>query len=261
MASERFSHDDSILESGNTFMAMGAAAAEPAMAFADEAPSSQRALRGEAGTAHASYGDGQADEIPIDGPSDHNGFGQAPSIGNSAFDITAMPTLLDSNFDEYCNGSVLRAAILNSNLPWTLTRQQTILSASERTLIGTEEAAREKLKAFELIDALTKSGGLTIDHASTHIIIATQHSFDNTLTNTVVQDNINPIEKLEVSALTAAATLHGCVPERYPYVLCLCVIQCVFLIRLPIQSLLRVDPLARLTSTYPQLSALNKQEY
>ena len=164
--------------------------------------------------AQASY-DLNEEDIPSEQESDYKTFGTARPSANAAFDVTAVPSLLDSNFDTYCNGSVLRAAILSPNLPWTRTRQRTILSTAERSFMGGEEAAAEKRKAFELIDALTKSGGLTIDHATTHIIIATQHSFDSTLTNTIVQDNINPIEKLEVSALIATATLHGCVSDLY----------------------------------------------
>ena len=40
---------------------------------------------------------------------------------------------------------------------------------------------------FELLDALTRSGGLSIDHASLHVIVAARHSFDKTITDTIVQ--------------------------------------------------------------------------
>jgi hypothetical protein len=153
--------------------------------------------------------DGGASE-PHSEPSQHTDGGRTlSSSGGSGFDLTSVPTMLDSNFDKYCNGSVLRSAILNTGFPWERTRQKTILSKAEKSILNSKEAAEEKRKAFELIDALTKSGGLTIDHASLHVIVAARHSFDKTLTNTLIQDNINPIEKLELSALTAAATLHG----------------------------------------------------
>lgn len=132
-----------------------------------------------------------------------------PSSLSSALDLTSIPVILDANFDKYCNGSVLRSAILNPGFPWKRTRQKTLLSNPQESILQSEESMKEKMKAFELLDALTKSGGLTIDHASLHVIIAAEHAFDKSLINTLIQDNINPISKLEVSALATAATVQG----------------------------------------------------
>jgi len=38
---------------------------------------------------------------------------------------------------------------------------------------------------------------------------AATHAFDKTLVNTVVQENANPIEKVERTALLMASTTHG----------------------------------------------------
>ena len=69
--------------------------------------------------------------------------------------------------------------------------------------------AREKQKCFDLLDALSLSGALPIDCASLHVIIAATHCFDETLINTVVQRNVNPIEKLELSSLIVGETIHA----------------------------------------------------
>lgn len=127
---------------------------------------------------------------------------------SSSADLISIPNILDTNFDKYCNGSVLRSAMLNLNFPWSRTRQKSLLTPQTKSFLSSDDSSKEKFKAFELIDALTKSGGLTIDHASFHAIVSTQHAFDKTLMNTIIQDNINPISKLEVSSLTVAATLH-----------------------------------------------------
>jgi len=104
---------------------------------------------------------------------------------------------------------------VNPGFPWDRTRQKNLLSPPANTWIGKKSAEKEKTKAFELLDALTKSGGLQIEHASLHIIVAAQHAFDKSLMNTIIQDNINPIKKLEVSALTAVATVHGFVYDIF----------------------------------------------
>ena len=41
------------------------------------------------------------------------------------------------------------------------------------------------------------------------MIVAATHRFDQTLMETVIQGNHNPIEKLERSSLIVASTIHG----------------------------------------------------
>jgi hypothetical protein len=44
-------------------------------------------------------------------------------------------------------------------------------------------------------------------------VLAATHSFDRTLVDTVIEDNVNPIEKVERSLLIAGATIHGVPPH------------------------------------------------
>merc|ERR1712151_887559 len=76
------------------------------------------------------------------------------------------------------------------------------------SIFGADEQKKEKDSAFDLLDALTKSGALPLEHASLHIVVAATHCFDKSVTETVVQDNCNPIEKVERSTLIMASTLH-----------------------------------------------------
>ena len=45
-----------------------------------------------------------------------------------------------------------------------------------------------------------------------HVVIAATHCFDKTLVNTIIQDNVNPIEKVERSSLIVASTIHNTTP-------------------------------------------------
>ena len=65
------------------------------------------------------------------------------------------------------------------------------------TLTG-DAQKKEKDDAFDLLDALTKSGGLPVEHASLHVVAA-MHRFDKTVLETIVQDNMNFIDKAELS--------------------------------------------------------------
>ena len=73
----------------------------------------------------------------------------------------------------------------------------------------TKEQKDEKNRAFDLLDALSRSGALPIEHASLHVVIAATHCFDKTLLDTVIQGNVNPIEKVERSVMLVATTVHN----------------------------------------------------
>ena len=54
-----------------------------------------------------------------------------------------------------------------------------------------------------------RSGALPLTHAEMHVVVAATHAFDQSLMDSVVDRNLNPVEKVERSALIVAATLHG----------------------------------------------------
>eukprot|EP01127_Copromyxa_protea_P002107 TRINITY_DN1199_c0_g1_i3.p1 TRINITY_DN1199_c0_g1~~TRINITY_DN1199_c0_g1_i3.p1 ORF type:complete len:1012 (-),score=233.88 TRINITY_DN1199_c0_g1_i3:40-3075(-) len=123
-------------------------------------------------------------------------------------DLTAIPTSLESKFEELDEDSALRPTIINPGQVWTKKFQKTLLSpVSVETIRSTEQEA-EKKKTFDLLDALSRSGSLDIDYASLHVVVASTHCFAESLMNTVVKDNINPIEKVERSNLIIATTIH-----------------------------------------------------
>merc|ERR1719210_2353580 len=115
---------------------------------------------------------------------------------------------MDANFERLdCNG-ICRSTIISPSNTWTKRSQKALLAKPALTTLGSKEQKHEKDAAFDLLDALTKSGGLPIEHASLHIVVAATHCFDQTVTETVVQQNVNPIDKVERSTLIMAGTVH-----------------------------------------------------
>jgi hypothetical protein len=57
------------------------------------------------------------------------------------------------------------------------------------------------IECFDLLDAISCSGSLLINNTTLHIIMGFTHCFHNTLINTVIQDNINPIENIQLLQL------------------------------------------------------------
>ena len=68
---------------------------------------------------------------------------------------------------------------------------------------------QEKDKAFDLLDALSRSGSLSIKSSELHVIVAVTHCFEKDIISTIIQDNINPIQKVESSTLLFASAIHG----------------------------------------------------
>merc|ERR1719479_549906 len=87
-------------------------------------------------------------------------------------------------------------------------RQKALLASPTTSTLSASEQKEEKDRAFDLLDTLTKSGALPIEHASLHIVLAAAHCFDKSVMETVIQDNCNPIEKVERSTLIMASTVH-----------------------------------------------------
>jgi hypothetical protein len=149
-------------------------------------------------------------------------------------DYTRLPAELDRRFESLDTDGALRATIINPGEPWTRTAQKGLLSAPATSVLAAAEQKTEKHRAFDLLDALTKSGALPIDDASLHVVLAATHCFDRTLLDTVIQDNVNPIEKVERSLMIVGTTIHG----------------------LPAGDLLAADQRDRFFATSPQLQQL-----
>jgi hypothetical protein len=125
-----------------------------------------------------------------------------------AFDYTKVPTTLERLFDELDTDGAVRPTIINTGETWTKREFKSLLAEGSTRTLDNDGLVIEKNRAFDLLDALTKSGALPIDYASLHVIIAATHCFDQSVMNTLIQDNINPIEKLERTSLIIAGTVH-----------------------------------------------------
>jgi len=123
-------------------------------------------------------------------------------------DYTSVPQEMDQQFKELDSDNALRATRIKAGDVWSKKFQKSLLAQQESTHLYASNQQTERNAAFDLLEALTKSGGLPIHKGSLHIIVAATHCFDKTITECVVQDNMNPIERVERSMLIMAATVH-----------------------------------------------------
>lgn len=151
--------------------------------------------------------------------------------GAEGRDLTAVPSEMDRRFEALDTDGAVRPTIIKPSGVWTRRAQKALLSSPTTATLTGDDQRGERDAAFDLLDALTKSGGLPVDHASLHVVIAATHCFDKSILETVVQDNVNPIEKVERSTLIMASTVH----QR------------------PTEALLDASHVARVTAASPQL--------
>jgi len=130
------------------------------------------------------------------------------SAGGGGLDVTALPSLLANRFEEFGHDSVIRPAIITAGSLWQMKSQAKLLGGSTTRALDAENQRSEKLQAFGLLDALTKSGAVSIHDSTLHVVISSAHIFDRSVIDTIIQDNIDPIEKLEQSTLIMASTVH-----------------------------------------------------
>jgi lipopolysaccharide transport system permease protein len=134
---------------------------------------------------------------------------RAPPTGEP-MDYTRIPRELDKKFEALDDR---RRAAADDHQPRRCVEPHRPEGAAGAAKTATDDDGRsrrtEKHRAFDLLDALTKSGALPIDDASLHVVLAATHCFDKTLLDTVIQDNVNPIEKVERSLMIVGTTVHG----------------------------------------------------
>ena len=139
-------------------------------------------------------------------------YNRNKAVGSSFEDVTKLPEILNEKFDELDRDDSLHATILKPGTNWTRKFQKGILGTPSSEDLNEDTQRIEQNRAFDLLDALSRSGGLTL-HGSLHVVVAATHCFDKTLINTVVQDNVNPIGKVERSALIVSSTIHEESPD------------------------------------------------
>jgi hypothetical protein len=146
-------------------------------------------------------------------------------------DYTKLPSTLDKRFELLDIDSALRPTIIKLDKFWTKKYQKSLVGSPVEETLDEKKQTDEKNQAFDLLDALSRSGALPIDDACLHIVVAAAHCFDKSLMDTLLKDNVNPIEKIERSTLIIATTLQN----------------------KPVQELIKDDQYERITAASPML--------
>ena len=135
--------------------------------------------------------------------------GGADGAEGGAVDFTKVPAELDARFEKHDVDGALRATTVKVGPIWQKRSQKALLAKPTNSTLGEAEQKSGKAAAFDLLDGLSRSGTLPIECATLHVVLCTTHCFDDSLIDTVVLRNANPIEKLERSSLIIGETILG----------------------------------------------------
>ncbi|CAE7258025.1 unnamed protein product [Symbiodinium necroappetens] len=149
----------------------------------------------------------QAPKEGSEQPHENQGAAAASNDGATR-DFTQVPQELDERFEKLDPDSALRPTIITPGSLWSKRAQKSLLSPPTTFSLSSDDQKREKDAAFDLLDAITKSGAIELSDATLHIVVAATHCFTKTVMDCAVQDNVNPVERVERSALIMASTIH-----------------------------------------------------
>jgi hypothetical protein len=135
--------------------------------------------------------------------------GEVTASNSSCSDFTSVPKLLDMAIEKCDTGGALRSTTIKTAGVWFRERQENLLTKPSVHKLHSDVIKSEKNKAFDLLDALSRSGSLSLPYSELHVIVCVTHCFEKNVMETVIQDNVNPIEKLEWSTLLLASIVHG----------------------------------------------------
>ena len=103
----------------------------------------------------------------------------------------------------------VRATIITPGATWRKRSWAALLAEPAVADLSGEQQRQARQAAFDLLDALSRSGALPLAHTTLHVVLAATQAFDDSLIDTVVRRNVNPVERAERGAVAMACGVHG----------------------------------------------------
>ena len=119
-------------------------------------------------------------------PSAFDGESVVDAEEAAEMDYTRLPAVLDAKLLAQDADSAVRPTRIDVGEVWTRRAQRALLAKPSSSALGPDEQKQEKEKAFDLLDALSRSGDMPFDCAALHVVVAVTHCFDASLMDTVV---------------------------------------------------------------------------
>ena len=136
--------------------------------------------------------------------------GEIKATQSEIWDFSRIPSTLEQKFSSTTETAVaLRPLTLKTGDSWSKLKYSSLLDSQGKMIsLSGPSLKSEKEAAFNLLDALTKSGTVPLKEASVAIIFGFSHSWAESILRTVAKRNRNPLEIATNTAIELARTLH-----------------------------------------------------
>ncbi|KAJ3024349.1 hypothetical protein HKX48_000024 [Thoreauomyces humboldtii] len=128
-------------------------------------------------------------------------------------DLSLLPTTLSSALRSLPHDAV-RPTIISLKDDWKRTRAKSILHPPITTTLDEDTQKIERNAAFDLLDALSRSGELVLENVHLHVVSAATHAFDRTLVETVIRGNVDPLSRVSETSMIVAGVVAGIEEEQ-----------------------------------------------
>jgi uncharacterized protein (DUF1499 family) len=131
---------------------------------------------------------------------------QEPPSYDDSLEYTKISTAIDLVMDKYVSN--VRPVIIKQSGIINHTFSKSLLSRPSSTNLYDKEKKAQHDKALELLDCLSRSGELDMLDSQVHVVYAIQQGFDDTVMDTIICKNENPIVKMEKSMVLLGRVIH-----------------------------------------------------
>jgi hypothetical protein len=122
---------------------------------------------------------------------------------------TLVPTQMEKYFVKFLPNSQSRPTIISTILPYQKTDRKTITSQPQTKILDQTQEKLELAKTLDLLDALTVSGELILHDCEVHVVVCLTECFDETIMDTLIKKNQDPIEALERAGVVVCLGING----------------------------------------------------
>eukprot|EP00754_Rhynchopus_humris_P029273 Rhum_TRINITY_DN15204_c1_g1::Rhum_TRINITY_DN15204_c1_g1_i8::g.143651::m.143651 len=142
--------------------------------------------------------------------------GPSPARGTrSTHGVASIPQRMEAAFLALDSEGCLRPTIVRPGDSWHKRSSKSLVhDDAEEELFDADDRRRERRRALDLLDALTRCGAIELEEASVHVVVAATNTFPKTLLATLAEESVNPIGVVERSSLIATAVIHSTQPSR-----------------------------------------------
>eukprot|EP01060_Flectonema_neradi_P005895 TRINITY_DN13954_c0_g1_i1.p1 TRINITY_DN13954_c0_g1~~TRINITY_DN13954_c0_g1_i1.p1 ORF type:complete len:903 (+),score=185.96 TRINITY_DN13954_c0_g1_i1:83-2791(+) len=147
-------------------------------------------------------------------PSVQSSGGAEVAVSESDTSLAHLPVILNKKFESVPELSLQSSSMSCGSKITQRTCKGQLLTKETTNSLTSSQLTPLHQQALSLLDGLTKGGAIPLQAVDLHVIASVTHHFDKSLLNIVIQDNVNPVEKVEQSTLLVASAIHNKPPSE-----------------------------------------------